>query len=127
VEQSKLVKRTIEEFPDGRKVTTEEYATEPAPLLRLTPDSARWPDPSVAPLTVGVHTTGDRPGCMFDNLPPGIYGIACPCPRCSTVKCITGGTTTTASHFMWNDFVPYGPGGGTSCTARGSSIGGVAT
>ena len=22
--------------------------------------------------------------CMFDNLPPGVYGISCPCPRCST-------------------------------------------
>lgn len=19
--------------------------------------------------------------CMFDNLPPGVYGLACPCPR----------------------------------------------
>lgn len=19
--------------------------------------------------------------CMFDGLPPGVYGIACPCPR----------------------------------------------
>lgn len=21
--------------------------------------------------------------CMFDGLPPGVYGIACPCPKCS--------------------------------------------
>ena len=21
--------------------------------------------------------------CMFDNLPPGIYGISCPCPKCT--------------------------------------------
>ena len=24
--------------------------------------------------------------CMFDGLEPGVYGIACPCPKCS-VRC----------------------------------------
>jgi len=21
--------------------------------------------------------------CMFEGLPPGVYGIACPCPKCT--------------------------------------------
>lgn len=24
--------------------------------------------------------------CLFEGLPPGVYGISCPCPRCS-IKC----------------------------------------
>ncbi len=26
----------------------------------------------------------NEPPCAFDNIPPGIYGLVCYCPRCTT-------------------------------------------
>jgi hypothetical protein len=57
-------RRTIETKPDGTRVETIEYA----PEFRGVPESP------VAP---------KHEPCMFDSLPPGTYGLVCPCPRCS--------------------------------------------
>ena len=39
------------------------------------PDPSDWYQP--------VHNDTPFPKCMFDGLPPGVYGISCPCPKCS--------------------------------------------
>lgn len=32
----------------------------------------------------GLNYVVQRPQpCMFDSLPPGIYGLVCPCPKCT--------------------------------------------
>ena len=56
-------RRTIETKPDGTRVETIEYAPEVFPAVPRT-----------------VTTTEP---CLFDSLPPGTYGLVCPCPRCS--------------------------------------------
>jgi hypothetical protein len=31
----------------------------------------------------GVTQPAFKHACMFDGLPPGVYGLVCNCPRCS--------------------------------------------
>jgi len=50
-------------------------------LDELFRDVPRLPPQFWEPLFV-MQPTQEQP-CMFDNLPPGVYGLACPCPRCS--------------------------------------------
>jgi hypothetical protein len=54
----------------------------PAPRQPLFPDSgASWPQSTGGP-------------CLFENLPPGVYGIACPCPL-HAVWCSASTTSST--------------------------------
>jgi hypothetical protein len=41
------------------------------------------------------HTYNDpwKPICMFDGLKPGVYGLSCPCPRCSATCGSVGDAT----------------------------------
>lgn len=56
-------------FPDG-------VHPEPVPNT--------WPPANPAPpYPYEIHKDSTTP-CMFDNLKPGVYGLSCPCPRCST-------------------------------------------
>lgn len=61
---SKIKKKTIETRPDGSKIVTIEY------------------DPEYLPGWVEAQPASYEP-CAFDNLPPGVYGLVCFCPRCS--------------------------------------------
>lgn len=52
--------------------------------LKLEKEKNRGSNITNAPFGT-VRTTGtmDLTGCMFDGLEPGVYGISCPCPKCS--------------------------------------------
>lgn len=43
----------------------------------------------------------DRP-CMFDNLPPGVYGLVCPCPRHGTWSMTSSGGTGNVTLSFWS-------------------------
>ena len=53
------------------------------PPVRTVPDPFTWPQ------STGTGTGNDpfkfvtTTKCMFEDLPPGVYGISCPCPKCS--------------------------------------------
>lgn len=93
------MRRTIK-HPDGREEVHEgtpeelaayERAAGTNPLKSLSKEEYnRLPDPEVDPF----RRSGFNPlfqewsppvstghACMFDGLPDGVYGIACPCPR----------------------------------------------
>ena len=44
-----------------------------------------WPplDKNGNPVYPYHHGLGNAIPCMFDGLKPGVYGINCPCPKCS--------------------------------------------
>lgn len=48
------------------------------PIDRQLPDKMYPFDRSLQPQSMGNQK------CLFDGLPPGVYGIACPCPKCRT-------------------------------------------
>lgn len=57
--------------------------------------------PTVPSRTITVAGTSSSPPCMFDNLPPGVYQIACPCPKHATMCAVsfTVEGSVTASDF----------------------------
>lgn len=73
-----IKKRTIETYPDGRKVETIEYDTEEKQF-----EFDWWKTP--------VEYV--RTPCAFDNLPPGAYGLVCTCQRCSP-RCVATSIVT---------------------------------
>ena len=45
-----------------------------------------FPEPPSFPLQWWEPSPVNQPAhwpCMFDGLPPGVYGLVCTCPRCS--------------------------------------------
>lgn len=67
------MKRVIK-HPDGREETLEGSPEEFRVL-----DAASRDD--VWPALWGFQRPITEQPCMFDGLPPGVYHLACPCPR----------------------------------------------
>ncbi len=82
----RIVKKTKEIFPDGRRVITIEYEKPP---IDFTSPWITWPvgpAPGFVPggyIPAGYDFTTTKIPCAFDNLPPGVYGLVCHCPKCS--------------------------------------------
>lgn len=86
------MKRTIK-HPDGREETHEGTPDElaafdrasrpvaPAPLKPLEPLQQPYPSPTIGSWRDRLlHETR----CLYAGLPPGVYGLSCPCPAHTT-------------------------------------------
>jgi hypothetical protein len=58
----------------------------PVPVPVPVPQVPPWPHPR--PWIWPQPPVRWQQPCMFDNLPPGVYGLVCQCPRCSP-QCIS--------------------------------------
>jgi hypothetical protein len=56
----------------------------PEPVYVPTPELV--PFPAIIPWWEPPRKPPQEP-CMFDGLPPGVYGLVCHCPRC-TPRCM---------------------------------------
>ncbi len=60
-----------------------------APLTQFAPTISDKITITIPPQHYPSEPIPAYPPCLFDNLPPGVYGLVCTCPRCS-VWCGTG-------------------------------------
>jgi hypothetical protein len=60
--------------------------TVPPPFIPTVPGEPLPAQPWIVPQ---LYRIKEREPCMFDGLPPGVYGLVCSCPRCSPRMMVT--------------------------------------